>query len=133
MTICLILSSFGLTFSQTVKESLPDGSFIIELEGKEYRALPPEKIKEILLLKATNNILTEESKTFHSQFDLYRETVKKQMEEAEDLKKSEMEKEHKEAMFWMGQYSSEKALREKYQKNLTQCTGKIVFFRLCNF
>ena len=64
--LCLValLIGFGLTCNAqnvaTIVERLPSGDLIVDVEGKEYRAITPESAKAILERKAQLDLVTRE-------------------------------------------------------------------------
>lgn len=64
--LCLaaLLIGFGLTCNAqnvaNVIERLPNGDLIVDVEGKEYRAITPESAKAILERKAQLDLVTRE-------------------------------------------------------------------------
>jgi len=45
--LALTLTCCATSFSQRIVETLPDDSFIVEIAGKEYRAINADKVREI--------------------------------------------------------------------------------------
>jgi hypothetical protein len=66
LTIFLILTFCGPTFSQTtaadarVVEKLPDGDFIVSIEGREYRAVSPDHARRLAKEKVELDALRAE-------------------------------------------------------------------------
>lgn len=127
----MILTLFGQSFSQTIKQRLPDSTLIIEVDGVEYRALPPAKMKEVLT-KLEMGRLSEESRVrLESDFAKFRTDTSTAMGLAEELKAKELEKASLQTKFWEGEYLKEQKLRLDYENILKSCSGKIVIVRFC--
>lgn len=117
--------------SQTVKERLPDGSLVIEFEGTEYRALPPNQMREVLKRLGAYEVLQADYTTLQTDFNLFRQTTEKARITEAEKTALEFQKKDERILFFSGEHLAEKQLREKYEHILKGCTGKIVLFRLC--
>lgn len=130
----LLLTAFaGLSNAQTIKKTLPDGTFIVTYAGKDYRAISAEKAREILKTRAD---LIKANKDIEDLTKIMGDLEAVWMEKEEDYKtllKLEKAKGEKLGAFWKQEYLKEKALREKFEKRLKRCTPKVILglLRFC--
>lgn len=127
----VILILFVTSFSQIIKERLPDNTLIIEVEGVEYRALPPTKMREVVLKLERLKVLETDYITLETSFTEYRHKTEEARLKAEELKQAELAKAAESGKFWEGEYLKEQKLRENYEHILKGCTGKVVIVRFC--
>lgn len=131
----LILTSFVTSFSQTrfvtIKEWLPDGTVIIQIEDVQYRALPPEKMREVVTKLEAAKVTQEAYTTLQADFQTFRVKTEEARQIEAEKSALQIKKAVEQADFWSTEYMKENKLRLERDKFLKSCTGKIVFFRIC--
>lgn len=125
--IALMLALSITAKCQIIKETLPDGSKVIEIEGVEYRAFSASKMREFASTKARADAYYELSK----QFDLYRaeSLALIKAKDAEWLLK--LQQEQNKTSFYKDQLEKEKEYSTKLRKSRPLCSPKILIFRIC--
>jgi hypothetical protein len=114
-----------------INERLPDGSVILEMDGVRYRALPPEKLREVVIKLETGRVAEERVKTLTEDFNTFKALSEEARVAALELAEVELKKKDERVAFWEGQYLAEEKLRKNYERIVKSCTGKILIARLC--
>lgn len=117
----------------TIVEKLADGSYVVSINGAEYRALPPSKVKEILQDRESLKLTKAELAELYKSFNQYKVTSAEAQKSAVDVVEKDKTLILGQRNFFESEYTKEYKLRTKYEKNLKRCTGKVIFFRLCVF
>lgn len=120
--------------AQEVKivEQLPDKSYVVQIAGENYRALPPTRMSEIQETYGERDLLKVQLKTTQDSYSTYRETSKLAITQQETKFSLELKKSENIIKFWQEQYKEEKDLRERFQNRLGTCWRiPLVPARLC--
>lgn len=129
----MIFSSLTLA-AQEVKivESLSDNSFIVQIEGKNYRALSPERMKEIQETYGERDLLKSQLATTQDSYTMYKVNSARALASQTAKFNFQVEKDSNTIQFWQDQYKEEKDLRERFQNRLGTCWRiPLVPARLC--
>jgi len=131
MKLLIVLLLSLSVMAQTITEKLPDGTYIVQIEGIEYRALPPQKVKKILEYKNDAKTFKEYSKQLQDEVNNLRGLLKTQDAMTEDKIKLSTDNLKNQIVFWQSEYNKEKSLRVKYESNLKRCIN--FGFKVCWF
>lgn len=129
--VMLVLASFTLVKCQKIIEELPDKSYIIEIDGKEYRALPVEKVREI-------QARLKEGEATKKAYEEYQKAFAKYQKKSDELLQStnhewnlRLQKSEGQVKFWKEQFEEEKRYSEDLRKRMPLCSPKLIFFKIC--
>lgn len=126
----------GPLFSQiSVKliEKLEDGSYVIQIDDVEYKALPPNKVRDILKLKADYNLLAPQYDVLKAEHESYKKTSESLILAVKEQSGLEVKKAQDDAAHWKTEFNKEHTMRQDFAKKLGSCSGKIIIWRVCRF
>src|SRR5215204_5783261 len=75
MTLFGLISNAQPVVKTALVEELKDGSLIVTIDNKSYRALPPEKMREIIANKQKLVLAEERVTSLTEQFNVFRQAV----------------------------------------------------------
>jgi hypothetical protein len=116
-----------------VKEKFADSTFVFELDGSEYRAITAQKMHDVLGWKIDLDALKVTHEKTLEKHRQYVDVSESRFAEAQRLIELAEKKAAEQEAFWKGEYQKELTLRNKLAKDLSRCTGKILWFRICTF
>jgi hypothetical protein len=118
---------FGVSTFAECQEKLPDGSYIVTIEGKEYRALSADKIADL-------QTKLSEREAGIKKISLLEQALKNRQETIEAIKVEydlKLQKSESQSIFWRDQYEKEKKVSSDIRKRMPICSFKILLFRVC--
>lgn len=120
------------TYGQTVTKvvTLSDETYIVTIDGRDYKALPVNQVKNILKDREELRILRIDFVTLSKDYDLYRDSSTKALEAAKQITVTESLKRDKQIDFWKSEYDKELKLRTSFGTTLGRC-HKFIIWRIC--
>lgn len=131
MLMCFAATSNAQT--ATVKEKLPDGSYIVTITDgiiADYRALPPSKIREILKDKEELAGLRISNSETLKKFAEFQKLSEEQLRTEKEVSALMIRQERIQTDFYRSEYEKEKKLRISFGDTLASCK-KFLWWRIC--
>ncbi len=128
MATCSVLIFAGVTEAQTasVKEKLPDGSFIVAIEGVDYKAVSADTVRDILKSGEDLDRCTRARGALNKQIALYEDNLTL-LKKDRDLADTQAQLERERALRFQTMFNGEQALRVQAEK-LYRPAGRVTRF-----
>ena len=115
MICCIANCNFAYGQEVQINERLPDGTLIITVDGKKYRALTVEQIRQVQIWKVGFESLTEENTLLRMQNKSLRESVELSAKDKADAA-AELNLANERGDNFKKLYEDERALRLKSEQ-----------------
>lgn len=115
----------------TIKEVLPDGSFITESNGKEYRAISSEQMRKIQIIKSERDSYRTQTDQLSEKIVELKETTEKLLavkQKQFDLRENQL---NSQLEFWKSEYEKERKLTDNLSGYVNKCSFRFLGLRVC--